>query len=566
MIALQKSFSSGLNQIVDDSQIDENGYVWLVNGRNRFGPIEPTKKHIEIENAPSGIKQGIIAVGNILVIFVAGRAYYQRDGDADWTMIPNFQMSTTEYQYWTQTIPASTFNFARRLDVGANIHAPIIANVDFKLQGSPAGILVQDGINQPWLIEYDSTNQIFMARITKSFIEWNNQADDGSDREYVPIGKQMMFMNQTLFIVSKDYKVVYRSITGRPLDFMINVDVNGNKAPTESIGGAFSLSFAFDFDDITCIQALDIPDSFVYATEHNTRIITADYTRTLFGEPTFRETAKIRSGIVNQYSFSDSLGDYVHIDFDGVKSFNAVQQLKFKGSNSIFSLQLSKLLHNVRTGKPIKQQYCSVINYNNYLLFNLDTTWDNLTAVYDTLKQQWVGLDITEAARVKQFAIVHTTTEQILYCITKLNKVFKMYSSEISEVAELRVKGFVVQETDVEHKSQYLRLMFDGGTYDGEVVLREFVDQQESYGAYTRLPLKAKVGSIKYPIIPPVIPGTEQRTENPSFSLTTGLTGKKIAFIVSWTNNSLLIEFKLSTSEMQDQASQRQKENTYTTN
>jgi len=563
MIILQKSFLSGMDLLSDDSQVADDGYVWLVNARTRYGYAQPNKKTVKLENAPVGLKQGIIALNNVLLLFVAGKAYYKIDGNDFWTQIQNFQLDPLVRQVYSQAIPASVFNFVRKLNV--SIHVPVIALPDFKVAGTPAGVLVQDGINQPWLIEYDSVNQIFLARVTKNYNDWANVSIAANDREYVPIGLNMMFFNQALYIVAPDKKSCYRSITGRPLDFMVNVDPDGNKLPSELLGGAATVSFAMDFDDITCIQTIDIPDTFVYGTPTTTRLVTADYTTTIFSEPTYRESAIIKPGIVNQYSFSESLGDYVQISADGVKSFNAVKQLKFKGANDIFSKEISRLLHDERTNKQIKQRFCNIINFQNYLLCSLDTYWGNIVAVFDTLIDKWVALDITEAVRIKQYAIVETLTEDKLYGINETDEVFFIFGSTDNEVPYLRGKANVPQQTNIEHKTLYFRPMFNGGTIDGEAVLRVYTDDQENYSEYSRVPLNVQLGGVRFPVIPPVIPSTEQRIENPSFSITKGLTGKKLWFTFAWTNDSKLVEFMLSTSEQQADASLRQKEKTYET-
>jgi hypothetical protein len=567
----QKSFGGGIDLISPDSDVAEDGYIWLVNGRQRFGYIEPNKKNRLITDAPEGLKQGIIAIGNILILFIAGKAYYQEDSTTGWIQIPGLLMSTTAPLFYSVAIPASTFNFVRKLDTGLSIHAPIRATTDFKVAGTPSGILVQDGINQSWLIEYDSINQVFTSRVTKNFAEWNNVSSSANDREYVPIGKQMMYKDGILYIVSPDLSQVFRSVTGRPLDFIINVDVNGNKAPSELQGGAMATSFAFDFDEITCITEIDVPDAFIYATRHNTRIVVADYTQTIFGEPTYKVGALLKNtGIVNQYSFTQSLNDFLFISTDSVKSFNAVQQLKFKGNSAIFTKQLARLLFNTITKEPIKQVDCSCIGFQNYILFNIDTLWRNIIAVYDVLLEKWVSLDITTAIRIKQYALIETELQTKLYCITQYNEVFQLYGdTENVEVAELRVRAFTNPATDVEHKSQFLRPLFSGGTFDGKVFVSEYVDDQLSADAPANTDyryeqtLKSTIAGIPFPVIPPVLPNNKQSVDCPGFALTKGLTGNKISFIFQWTNDARLEELQLVTSDQMGQTSMKQRDLTY---
>jgi len=360
----------------------------------------------------------------------------------------------------------------------------------------------------------------------------------------------ILFNGNTLFIVAPDGLSVYRSITGRPLDFMVIVDTNGNKLSTELDGGASKASFAADFNIITCLANINIPDSFIYATAYDVRIIIADYVNTIFGEPVFKVSAQIQAGIVNQYSELEILGDYCFIDFEGIVSFDAVQQLKFNGRNSIFSLPLTKLLHKIKQKTPV------CIAFDNYALFNLDTVWGNLIAAYDILLQKWVSFDITDVLDVKQFAIVETEDASKLYCITKFDEVYRMFDPNNSKtyLAQLHTKAFCAGETDTEIKCQKVRLFFNGGTYAGTSTVIEYVDEKnvsDSLGnPINRVSkkLEAAIAGILYPVRPPVIPNSISRVDNPTFNFSKGLTGKKLSYIIQWDNDARLVEFQTTIS------------------
>jgi hypothetical protein len=561
MLGQQKSFIGGLNQLASDTQIGLSEYEWCVNARPRFAYLEPINKHVLVET-PAGNKQGLIAVGNVSIVFVEGLAYYREDGDILWTQVPNFQLSSTVAEVWSVAVPASTLNFVRKAN--ANIKAEITLTTDFRVAGTPTGVVVQDGISQPQLIEFDFVNQIFIGRTLGDYNSWTNEGVTANTREYVPIGRQMFMLNQTLHVVARDGKSVYRSITGRPLDFMVIVDIFGNKMPTENQGGAAQISYAMDFDIITCVQSINIPDSFVYATAHNTRLVTADYNNTLFGEPTFRVTAIINSGVVNQYSFVEMVGDYAFIDFDSVKQFDAVQMLKFKGRNSIFSISLSKILFDKSKNAALKQTHCSAVTFNNYALFNLDTTFGNIIGVYDMILDKWVSFDITEVFKVKQFAIVETLTESKLYAITVEDKLYQMYANgEEKEFPIVKTRAFTPESIRAEHKAQAFRPVFNGATYVGEAILTELVDGQISpLNDHLTMDLPVSVGAIPYPVQPPVFQSTQSTVDSPAFILKDGLNGKKLSYIISWTNDAQLLEYELISTEAQGEATQKQKNST----
>lgn len=577
MIYLQKSFNAGQDLISSESQISEDAYAWLINGRTRFGRVEPTNKHTPVTGFPDGNVQGTIAVGNVQFIFSSGLAYYRIDGSDSWVQLPLFAMSGSVDRIWSIAVEASTKNFVRKLNPTGSVSSDILETVEFRVSGTPAGIVVQDGVTQPWLIEWDDVNNIFIARLTKKYSEWQFNSTDANSREYVPIGRQMMTLNSKLYIVSPDKKKIFQSISGRPLDFMVNIGPTGNKIASEASGGATSVSFAFDFDDITCIVPINTPDSFIYGTSRVTRIIQLDYDNKIFGEPTYRVGPKVNSGIVNQDSFIELVnGDFAFISADGVKSFNAVEQLNTRANGDIFSLQIGRLLTNHTTRKPIKQVRCSCVKFDNYALFNLDTYWGNLIAVYDMLKKLWVALDITDATKVKQFAVMETQTEDKLFCVNGYDEVFQMYSSTNTEVPEIRIRSMVSNETAKEQQSIKLVMFFQKGTFDGEVFVTEYVDDQLSYDPHLdvnplhasdyrhRRTLTGTLAGIPFPVIPPVLPNNKQRIDTVTIPLRGGLKGKALAFIMQWTNDSQLIEYQVTSSE-DDDVAQKQKNLVYTT-
>ena len=546
----QASFEAGMNLILPTNQIPPNGYQWLINARQRLGYIDPNKANELLDGAPAGKKQGIIGVGDVLIAFIAGSAYYNIDGTTNWIKIPGFAMDTVVDRYYTLAVPASTFNYVRKRS-GAGAEAQLIVTTDFAVSGTPAGILVQDTVNQPWIIFYDESSGTFTSRVTKNYSNWSNASSVANDREYVPIGRQMLLINDKVLVVSRDRKRLYQSVTGRPLDFIINVDINGNKLATESLGGADSTSFSFDFEEITCLANCNTPDSFFYGTAHNLRIITLDYTRTLFGEPRYFRSAVIDSGVVSQDCIIDILGDYAFIDTENVKKFNAVLQVRNEGRNSIFSLQVAGLLKGIKQHEPV----CTV--FDNYALFYLKTRMGNLIAVYDTLKDVWCALDLTVVDRIKQFTMVSTVSENKLYAITHNDELYHMYGSSATETAILATRALANNDTSIEHKGAFVRPMFTEGTVESTVYITEYVNGQLS-GNVLSQPLNAVNMGVAYPVRPPVIPANADGIANPNFVFKDGLAGRDIYYIIAWSNDAKLEEIKFLTSDINKKTSLKQ--------
>lgn len=562
MKSVQTTFIDGLDMLASDYQVSQGGYQYLINARQRLGRIKPINKPREVAGLPSGKKQGIIAIGNINIAFIAGKAYYNVDGSSAWLRILQFAMSSTVDKYWSIDVPAGTVNYNRKLQTSGDAAQVIRKMYDVTIDGTPAAILVQDGINQPWVIIYDETSNSFSARVTQDYDEW----DVDGIREYVPIGRQMCIVDEKLLIQSVDKKKVYQSVSGRYLDFMVNITADGDKLPTEAQGGALSVSYAFDADEITCLTASDIPSSFIYGTKRNVRIITLDYTFTLFGEPRPYVSAIVEVGAVNQDSVVDILGDFAIVDFEGVKSFNAVKQLQNEGNNSIFSLQLTKLLDGVKQRRPI------AINFDNYSLFNLDTTFGNIIIVFDNILRKWVALDITEAFAIKEFSIVETTTERKLYAITESNKMFQLYSSDTeTEAPQLKTRAFVAQGQDGSvqvmygQKSEILKLYFHGGTVDGYAYVSEYVDGESSIFKLKK-ELPAHSAGFGFPMTFPITFSNKPTSEPITFNLRDGKKGHRIHFIIQWDTDATLQAIELQTADDVPVVSKLQQERSYVSN
>ena len=543
----QTSFGGGMNQLAVDTALAEDEYRLLINARQRFGEVVPVQQSELQTGLPAGNFQGGIGVGNVTLAFVSGLAYYQIDGTTNWQKIANFLMDTVADRLWAIAVPKSTQNYVRLR--GASINQPIVLNTDFTVAGNPAGILVQDGINQAWLIQFNAVSQTFVARVTKTFAQWTNVSASANDREYVPVGRQMFFLNQKLYTVAPDRKSLYQSVTGRPLDFMLNVTSDGNKLGAESVGGAVSVSFAFDSNEITCVKTTNTPDSFIYATARHVRVIQLDYTNTIFGEPTYRQAAIVEAGVTNQESLVDVLGDATFVDNDGIKSFNAVETLMVEGRNSIFSLQIAALL----TGHL--QEETAAVSYDNYSLFYCRTVLGQAIAVYDTLLEKWVGLDITEVTGIKQFFVVATGQVSKLYAVCG-DSLYLMYVLDDREVAQMHTKSLLAGNMRLEHKGQSLQPIFRGCTQDGTLRAIEFVDEQRS--ASESRTMTESVMAMIWPLQFPFIFSSKPNMINNNLVFNEGYVGKKISYIVTWDTDAALRGLHIITSDHEGDAASRQ--------
>src|ERR1044071_7680228 len=107
----------------------------------------------------------------------------------------------------------------------------------------------------------------------------------------------MAYLNGILFIVSPDRKRLYRSVSGRPLDFVVNVTQSGDKG-----GNAETVSYAVSQEDITCLTPLNSGELFV-GTIDGCFPLQLNYDSTIFQEPTFINKDGLSAGVINQWSF-----------------------------------------------------------------------------------------------------------------------------------------------------------------------------------------------------------------------------------------------------------------------
>lgn len=545
----QDSFEGGINQLDDDTSITDRQYVLLINGRSRYGKPQPIRKSTLLDSPIPGNHQALVAVGNTLLLFVEGRAYYRVNGTTAWIRISDFLMDATARRFWTIAVPKSSRNFVRQRNNSLN--NPIIINTDFNVSGNPAGIVVQDGINQPWLIQFDATTQTFIARVTKNYSQWANLSVTADDREYVPIGTQMFFLNEKLFILAPDRKSIYQSVTGRPLDFMVNVDNQGHKAITEAAGGAATVSFAFDSDEITCIRAVNVTNTFLYGTARNVRLIQLDYTRTIFGEPDYFQAQLQEVGILNDQSFVEALGDYTFIDNDGIKSFNAVQNFRVEGNNSVFSAQVAKIL----AGRVQLANNVAAVAFDNYAMFYVNTLYGRGMCVYDMLRNVWVSVDITQVQEIKQLCVMANGALNILYAVTETG-IWEMYTADSYEMGQIHIKALQPENLTNEHKGYYVKPIFQGATNDGVWEVQEYIDDQ--YSARQTRTFANSIMAMTFPMFFPIRFSSIPNSKHNAIILDAGLGGKKIAYVIMWNTNAALTALKISTSEQEAVSAIRQ--------
>ena len=456
---------------VDDSRIGDDEYRIGHNVRNRFGELRPIKRPEEISAglAADVPVQALYALGDFLILIQDGNAYFKHRLSETWITLwsqsTNASLrldSSAEYVY-VQAVPDSggpTFTYKSK----NNTDKVELDSSAGMLTKTEAAVVVQDGVNQPNLIIFSSTSVGATATVRKArtFAEHGTTIDGVVEREYVPVGKQMMFFNSKLYIISPDGKTIYHSVSGRPLDFVIAINSDGNKiSSVEEDHGASALSYAVSYEAITCIAPLNT-ESLLISTRTSSFAVTPNYNITLYGEPTFTKRYLFGASVVNQFSFVDMMGDFGFIDAEGLRSFNAVRQLRNEGRNSAFSLKVAKLFEGA------VQLDGAAISFDNYTFFSVKTIYGFGVLVFDGTLQKFVSLDQykldddTTLGQITQFSKIDTDTVHELYGVTAQGKLLRLFTGGKYNDSFVQTKAFNTGTLEVEQKPMQLRMLFNG--------------------------------------------------------------------------------------------------------
>jgi len=524
---LKTDFSGGMNRRGAPIKVDETQYPLLRNGRTRYGNVAPIQQPLELTGQiPAGNLQGHYAFGNLHVAFVSGAAYVRdyTSGSLSYNRISGFLMSPIVDVIYAQLVPATGVITTIRKAVSSGQAPESILKTlrSSAVDGAPQCLLCQDGINRPWLIFADGA-----TRIVQDINEWQIGPDvNGEDtQEYVPIGRQMVLAGGILYIVSPDGTELYRSVSGRPLDFVIAVDQNGNKLTDNIIIEASRLSYKVAIEEIVCVGETNTNDgSFYVSTAKNSYLLTPDFSRLVYGEPARFNRASIGdSGALNQFSFlGDILGDSAFIDQTGIRSFNSIYQTKFRGENAPMSANIFRLFEGVVQDSG----NLAVAFVDNYAFFACNTIYGYVVLVYDTLTKQYVSYDksdlFTENQAIKQFSVLNVNNRYRLFFSTSDNKLYEAYAGTSTETCELYIGDWALIQEDraVQILPNSARIVLVNTQSDGTLYLTDYVDGQAGITQTQEITAHANSESLQTrPLSFPFGSATGNFTDNVIFDL-----------------------------------------------
>jgi hypothetical protein len=244
-----------------------------------------------------------------------------------------------------------------------------------------------------------------------------------------------------------------------------------------------------------------------------------------------------------------------------------VESVKLEGKNSPFSAKLAKLFTN------IIQSVNAASTSDNYAFFSMDTVFGPAIVVYDTLRENFVGIDMFEnlgvdfdnyPARVKQFAETKTTIGRRFFFITTSNKLFEYYASPVTAICRLYTKEYCSNDPNVELKPTNCYSIFVDSQEEGLVTFQLFVDRILNY---TTTESVDKNLTIPTTIIPPPFGlYTQDSVDNVSTSFQQVRQGWKFLVAISWNFTSTLTNVKCIADDVKSMNSLRSQVKAYARN
>lgn len=479
MIINQQSFLGGLATQYNELRADPITYQLLINGRVRDNSVSGILAPLQDSDAPTGLYQNLTAIGSVLLLFVSGTCWYRDLNDIyGWRQVAGMALDPNVDTIDTEMIPSSTLNYKRTGPI-ENVH---FANSPARQTAE--GCLACDGITQPSLI-YPELGGVISARPTFNYAQWI-ETEDGTLREYVPIGRYPKFVGQKLYMAIKGpagrLNRLAHSVSGRPLDFVVAInDTTGDKE-----GDALATAHAVDFDDITGIFKSGGSTTIVVTTGRNTTGVRPDYTSlAFFGEPRLLNQSLFPSGVLNPNCAVDLNGDTAFISQTGIHSYNATMQTQIESNNDPVSIQIHQLLAD-------NQTYGAAIDFDDYAMFAMETIHGPGVVVYDkTLdpenKGRFIGLDLyRNIGQIKQFAKISTSAGQRLFFITQDNRLFEFGAGTTYETTRLYLGDWNGGVAGVSQILRRAHLVFSSVYENPAVQITNYVDHRlQSTVAYT---------------------------------------------------------------------------------
>ena len=369
-----------MSALTDVTKPQEASYRIGLNIRIRKNGIEPAWRHVKYDT-PAGLHQTVFANDNQLGVIVAGSIYKVKlPENATIPQGGTGVISAVADRVYHAAVPAPSNWLVN------SIYQPTISTAEECL-------VIQDGANQPTLIFSD-----FSHRPAQTYDDWTYE-----DPEYVPIGAFMAYSGRKLFIANG--KKIYQSVSGRPLDFVLNIDNDGNK-----VGTADTTHIGVSAATLTALAPSQTGGLLPF-TRYKAYSLEPEYQLPLiFGEPQYVPSDVFPVGAVNDLAFAFANGESLFISPAGIQAFNQVLQVQRASNNTPYGAKIIDYLI-----RPITSTATAMVD--DYTFIAVNTIFGPGILVHDNVLNAFVGFDLTLGI-VKEFATIEDAGLTRVFYIT----------------------------------------------------------------------------------------------------------------------------------------------------
>lgn len=456
MSILKQDFTGGINRRLGSTKIGPSEYLLGSNIRVRGNTVKPIRKPLKLTGITAQRFHGGYAVDNFLIVAADGFLYWRDMSIEDSAFAFFIQADGTPVQLDAtadihfNAVPASSIDFIRKR--GTSVTDPV--NYTSTIDGVVPCVIVQNGINTPWILTSDGK-----AQKAGTYEAWTPD-----NRSYIPIGLEMYNDGKVLYTISPDRKKLLRSVSGRFTDHVIAIGNDGNKDGDADVTG-WSISYA----PLLGIGPLYGSEDFFVSAGSEGFKISYNTNLTFWGEYHFNRTP-LSTGPLNHYCSLTIGADTVFVDAGGIKSFNAVAAVASKSEVLPFSENIQSLFNNIVQTNP-----CAV-SIRDYSYFSMQTVYGEAIVVYDEQLATFVSIDFNIGlSDVFRLVSVRTAVDQELVVITRTG-VYLYESGTETATAGIYIGDFSAEKVTEQVSLKRVSLLFVKTFAKGSVAVKTFLD------------------------------------------------------------------------------------------
>ena len=543
-------FRGGIQSNFDSTKLPQGSYFVGINLRNRRNIIEPIRKPVNLVG-PVGLKyQNLSGFGQYLLMFVDGQGYYFDTSlaNGEWNPIQGAVLDPNVQDIDVCAVPVSSMNLKRKGEPST------VERVKPIIKGSVAGALAMDGKTQPVFIE--PTLGGVIGRRAQDYDQWTLDYNDqrqliyGTTQEYVPIGRFPFVINRKTYMMGFDIAgrltLMFSSVSGRPLDFVINIDAQGNKS-----GDATTVAESFAYDEVRALfPGMTTVGGLILCTDSATFVISPNTQPQdlMFAEPTYTSTYVFESGAVNNRSFVEVNGAATFIGPKGIQRFDTVAQIGTESNNVPFAREIAQFL------SPRPQSRTCAIKFDDYAFYAVDTIYGPGVAVYDMTNESWASIDLYHGmGKIVQFARTFIPGSRRLFAITDRNEIWELFASQEFEVPRMYIGDIASGDAAVAQQVSSVALLFSRTIQEFDVQIEHYYNRRLISTDNQHIVVNES-DDLQFPVQVPFATPQDSLYKTVQSQSTSNEPTNTCGWLISWTGPAQLAFFSatIASSESQD--------------